>query len=235
MTTVPGTRVGGMLATLSLVAAVAVLVLGLTTQVARGAVDADVDGLLQRMKAAYDGAPAVHATFVQTNTGMSYFEPLVMKGTLSLERPRRIRMAYTSPRAKTYLSDGSTLWIVDDSDKTVQRSRGQSDALGRLFDFLTGSADVKRDFTLAVEDGKEGREGFVVLRMKPKTPDAAFSLVYVHVHPETGFVHGVVTMSSLGDRSETLLNELTTPEDLPDADFVYTEKPGYTVVDLDGP
>ena len=235
MTTVPGPRASGFLATLSLIAAAAVLVLGLTTQVARGASDVDVDGLLQRMKVAYEGAPAVRASFVQTNTGMSYFEPLVMEGTLSLERPRRIRMAYTTPRAKTYLSDGSTLWIVDDQDKTVQRSRGQSAALGRLFDFLTGSADVKRDFTLAVEDGKEGRSGFTVLRMKPRAPDAAFSLVYVHVHPETGFVHGVVTISSLGDRSETLLNELTTPEDLPDADFVYAEKPGYRLVDLDGP
>lgn len=235
MTSTPGTRASSVLATLSLIAAAMLLVVGLSTQIARGAEPADVDGLLQRMKTAYEGAPAVHAAFVQTNTGMSYFEPLVMKGTLSLERPRRIRMAYTTPRAKTYLSDGSTLWIVDDLDKTVQRSRGQSDALGRLFDFLTGSADVKRDFTLAVEDGKEKRDGYSVLRMKPKTPDAAFSLVYVHVHPQTGFVHGVVTISSLGDRSETLLEELTTPADLPDEDFVYADKPGYTVVDLDGP
>ena len=45
MTTVPGTRASGFLATLSLIAAAAVLVLGLTTQVARGASDVDVDGL----------------------------------------------------------------------------------------------------------------------------------------------------------------------------------------------
>jgi outer membrane lipoprotein carrier protein len=236
MTGRPGTRLSGALAVSTLGLAALVLVLGLAIQVARG--DAtpaplDVDAVLERMKHAYDGRPGVRASFVQTNTGMSYFEPLVMKGTLALKKPRRIRMEYLTPRAKTYLSDGTTLWIVDEADRTVTRSRNQVEAVGRLFDFLTGSADVRKDFIITPAKGTETREGLEVLRLKPKSADAGVSMVFVRVHPKTGLVHAVVTVTPFGDRSETVLSDVRTDVDLPDAGFVYTDRDGFTIVDID--
>jgi len=233
VTSTPGTRSGSVIAALTLLLAAALLVVGMSTQVARGAEGVAVDDVLARMRAAYTEQTSVRASFVQTNTGMSYFEPLVMKGTLALKKPRSIRMEYTSPRAKTYLSDGTTLWIVDEADKVVQRSKGNSEALGRMFDFLTGSGDVKKDFDVTVETGDEKADGLDVLRMKPKSPDAGIALVFVRVHPETGFVHGVVTTTPFGDRTETVLGDLETGVDLPDAGFVYAPREGFTIVDLD--
>ncbi len=233
MTSTPGTRSGGVLAGLTLLAAATLLVLGVSTQVARGDDSTGVDAVLERMRGAYAAETAVQASFVQTNTGVSYFEPMVMKGTLALKKPRSIRMQYTSPRAKTYLSDGTTLWIVDEADKTVQRSAGNSEAVGRMFDFLTGSADVKKDFVVTPEVGDEKVDGLDVLRMKPKAPDAGIALVFVHVHPETGLVHGVVTTTPFGDRSATVLSNIETGVDLPDEGFVYTDREGFTIVDID--
>lgn len=233
MTSNPGTRSGGVIAAATLVLAALLLVLGVSTQAAQGEEPVDpVDAVLERMRAAYAIEATVEASFVQTNTGMSYFEPLVMKGTLALKKPRNIRMDYATPRVKSYLSDGTTLWIVDEGDKTVQRTRGQSETVGRLFDFLTGSADVKKDFVVTSDPGTEAVEGLDVLRMKPKSGDAGVGMVFVRVHPETGLVHGVVTMTPFGDRSETVLADLKTGGDLPDASFAYTPREGFTIVDL---
>jgi outer membrane lipoprotein carrier protein len=238
MTGTPGTRLSAVMATLTLGLAGLVLALGVAIQAARGGeatplAESPVNAVLERMRHAYDGHPGVHASFVQTNTGMSYFEPLVMKGTLALKKPRRVRMEYLTPRPKTYLSDGATLWIVDEGDRTVTRSRTQVEGVGRMFDFLTGSADVAKDFVITPEVGSEKAEGFDVLRLKPRLSDAAFSMVFVRVHPETGLVHAVVTITPFGDRSETVLSDVRTDVDLPDEGFVYTDRDGYRIVDLD--
>ena len=232
----PGTRFGGFIAGATLGLAVLVLAFGLAIQVARGddsPPEAGIDAVIKRMKHAYDGKEGLQATFVQTNTGASYFEPLVMKGTLALKKPRRIRMAYLTPRPKTYLSDGATLWIIDDGDRTVSRSTTQTEAVGRMFDFLTGVADVRGDFTVQRAAGAEPAEGFDVLQLDPRSPDAGIARVLVRVHGETGLVHAVVTVTPFGDRSETVLSDLRTDVALLDADFAYKAREGFRVVDLD--
>ena len=235
MTGTPGTRASGTLAALALAVAGCLLILGVAAQTAHSEETAapSVDDVLTRMRAAYQGQPSVQAAFVQTNTGMSYLEPMVMKGTLELKKPRRIRMEYTAPRAKTYLSDGATLWVIDDADRTVTRSKTQVDAVGRLFDFLTGAADVKKDFVVTLETGPEKAANLHVLRMKPKSPDAGVAMVYMQVHPDTGLVQGVVTVTPFGDRSETALADVRTDVTLPDARFVYADIEGFRLVDLD--
>ena len=232
MTTTPGSRLSGLLAVTTLALAVFIFVLGAATQ-ALGEPGTAVSDVLTRMKTAYKDQPAVQATFVQTNSGASYFEPLVMKGTLALKKPRRVRMEYTTPRAKTFLSDGSTLWVIDQGDRTVTRSRTQVEAVGTMFDFLTGAGDVTKDFVVTVATGEEAVDGLDVLRLEPKAPGGGLASVFVHVHPTSGFVQGVITTTPFGDRSETALSEIRTDVQLPDEGFVYASRDGFTIVDVD--
>ena len=190
--------------------------------------DDGVDAVLTRLTVAYKDVPSIEASFVQTSSGMSYIEPLVQKGTLAIERPGKMRWDFVSPTKQQYISDGKTLWVVSEADRTCTIYRQVGGALATYFDFLTGMADVRTHFDVRVGAAVEGKD---VLVLEPLQPDSTLGTMTVQVDKATGLVSGVLSVTPFGDQTDVQLGDVKTGRDLPDADFVWTSTEGYKEVE----
>ena len=195
-----------------------------------GAAQADegVDALLGKLAEAYKDVPSIEATFVQTSTGMSYMEPMVQKGTLSIERPGKMRWDFTEPTKQQYISDGTTLWVVSEADKTCTIYRSMDGVLSTYFDFLTGMADVREHFTVRL--GEPVGEADVLV-LKPLAADSTLGTMKVRIDRASGLVASVVSVTPFGDQTEVVLSDVKTGRDLPDESFTWSGREGYREVE----
>lgn len=187
-----------------------------------------VDEVLDRLKTTYADVPSVEADFVQTSTGMSYPQPLVQRGTVALERPGSMRWVFVEPTEQQYLSDGSTLWVVNEADKTCTIFRQLDETLARYFDFMTGMADVRDNFVTTLGEAVEGRD---VLVLKPKQAESTIGTIHIQVDRETGLVAGFLVVSPFGDRTDVQLTNVRTGRDIPDADFSWAAREGFREIE----
>lgn len=195
---------------------------------------ATADQVLDTMHGAYKDLKALRAHFEQTSTGMSFVEPLKQTGTITLESPGRMRWEFESPRKQQYLSDGTTLWMVDEADRTCTRFRSVDGMLQQFYGFLTGTADIRRDFKveLASEPSPPVADAFA-LKLTPLQPDGSIDSLRVYVHRASHRVVGVSMLTPFGDRTDTVLTKMTALDDVPDADFAWTPREGFRLINGD--
>lgn len=190
--------------------------------------------VLDEMHAAYKGVKALRANFVQTSTGMSFVEPLKQTGTITLESPGRMRWEFETPRKQQYLSDGVTLWVVDEGDRTCTVFRSVDGMLQRFYGFLTGTADLRKDFKVELAtEAKPPVTDAVALKLTPLQPDGSIDSLRVYVHNTSHRVVGISMLTPFGDRTDTVLSEVTVVDDVPDADFSWVAREGFRVINGD--
>ncbi len=190
--------------------------------------DVSVDSLLERLAETYKDIPSVEADFTQTSTGMAYVEPLVQTGTVALERPARMRWQFAVPTQQEYLSDGSSLWVVNVGDKTCTIYRQLDATLARYFDFLTGMADVRAHFEVSLGAPVEGRD---VLVLVPLDKNGTIGSISIQIARDTGLVMGMVNASAFGDLTDVQLSNVRTGRDIPDEEFSWTPRDGYREIE----
>lgn len=192
-----------------------------------------VSSVLEKMHASYKGVKAVRAAFVQTSTGMSYFEPLKQTGVIVLESPGKMRWEFETPRKQQYLSDGTTLWVVDEGDKTCTVFRSVDGMLQRFYGFLTGTADLKADFRVEVVTEETTVADATALKLTPLQPDGSIESLRVFVSTKNHRVVGISMITPFGDRTDTVLSDVTTLDDVPDEQFAWSDREGFRVIQGD--
>jgi outer membrane lipoprotein carrier protein len=187
------------------------------------------EAILSRIQSRHRQLRSLEADFVQTSSGMSFPEPYVQQGNFAWERPGKIRWEFQSPRPALYLSDGATLWAVDEAEKSVTVFGAAGAAVAQYADLLGGMEDVRKDFALrAVAEGSpDSVAGRDVLELRPKAADSSVARLLVQSDPKTGTLAGIVTETPFGDRTDTQIVLRATDRDLPDAQFVWTKREGY--------
>lgn len=200
----------------------------LAPHTARSAPTADgaaVETILARLRSAWGSAPALEARFEQRTSGPAFPTPVTQHGRLQLERPGKMRWDFEAPDPRSYLSDGSTLWIVDERDRSCTIYPEVDPAFTRLFDLATGQGDPAHDFRITALAPTEGSgEG---LRLVPRKPDAALRSVVARFDPVTGGLSTITTESAFGDRTEIRLTEVRPVADIADERFRWTTTAGY--------
>jgi len=181
-----------------------------------------VDDRLAAVAAAYKDVPSLEADFVQTTSGMSFLEPLVQTGTIALEKPGQLAWRFAG--AAEYLSDGTTLWVVDPRDKTCTVYRGMNAVLTRYFGFLTGLTDVRASYAVTLGEG-----GALLLR--PLDANDAMGAIEVSFDEATGLVRRFKVTSPFGDQTDVLLSNVRTGRDLPEAEFTYAPREGFRTIE----
>lgn len=193
-----------------------------------------VKDILSRVHAAYADAGAVRVSLKQTTSGPSYFDPLVQTGSFLVQKPDRIRWAMDyQGNTTTWRSDGTTLWVEQPADKTVQVFKHVGPQIRRYIRFLTGMGDVGEDFaTQVVRAGPEAVEGMSSLRLTPATPDGQIKHIYVHFNAAF-HLQRVVMTTPFGDRTQMDLSDLDLSAEVPEGAFQWQKKDGWHVVPMD--
>jgi outer membrane lipoprotein carrier protein len=190
--------------------------------------------LARLVHARYQGVQDFEGEFTQTYEGGVLRTKTSERGTVVIKRPGKMRWVYTAPERKEFVSDGTKIYAYFPADKQVIVSPAPtgSDTTPALF--LTGRADLVRDFEASAIELPGAPAGTLGLKLVPRKADPDFEWLAVAVDPETYQIQQLVALDRQGGRSTFNFRNLRENRRPSDTTFVFRIPKGVDVITNDG-
>jgi outer membrane lipoprotein carrier protein len=188
--------------------------------------------VVDRVQKKYDAATDFRARFGQTLTNVAFGRKTSLGGEVLFKKPGRMRWNYTQPETKSYVADGSTLWLYEPEDKQAFKQDLKSSQLPAALAFLTGQGSLTAEFdvTMAGQTPYGGPADYV-LSLAPKQPQAQVKSILFVVDPSTFNVRESVITDAQGNVNDMLFSDIRVNVGIPDATFRFSPPAGTRVID----
>lgn len=206
-----------------------VAVLGAST-LGLGQTALTADELARRVQARYDTVSDFEGQFVQTYEGGVLKAKTSERGTVQIKRPGRMRWLYTAPERKEFVSDGSKVYAYFPLDRQVMVSPAPTGADTTPALFLTGRANLVRDFDASLTAVPGAPAGLLGLRLVAKRHDPDFEWLAVGVDPTSFQIQYLVAADRQGGRSSFAFSKLQENRRPADSVFQFAIPKGVDVV-----
>ncbi len=207
-----------------------VLLLGVTVLAAAQAAPPAPAELARLVQARYDSVRDFAGDFTQTYEGGVLRTKTTERGTVVIKRPGRMRWLYTAPEKKEFVSDGVKIYAYFPADKQVMVSPAPSGADTTPALFLTGQANLVRDFEASAMDIPGAAPGLLGLKLVAKRPDPDFEWLAVGVDPVSYQIRHLVALDRQGGRSTFVFANLKENQRPPDSLFAFRVPKGVDVI-----
>lgn len=221
-----------LLAAVAVMAALPPAVTGLGAQALPGAATA-ASNLAKKVQARYDAVADFEGSFVQTYEGGVLRTKTSERGTLVIKRPGRMRWIYTSPEKKEFVSNGTKVYAYFPADRQVMVSDAPTGADTTPALFLTGRANLVRDFDASTMDVPGAPTGLLGLKLVARRPDPDFEWLAIAVDPATFQIRHLVALDRQGGRSSFAFADLKENRRPPDTTFEFRIPKGVDVITND--
>jgi len=191
----------------------------------------DVETVIEGIESTYGNISSLQASFVQINRSAAMGETM-QKGKLSLERPRKMRWAFTKPPGKLFVTDGSTMWVWSKADNQVIISPVAAVAAKGDMTQLLDSLD-KLGELFGVEL-MEGSGKYYQLKLTPKNQGNVKHIELV-VSRKGYTVQKIKTVDGFDNEMELSLQNVKTNIDIPMSSFSFEVPSNAQVIKTDGP
>ena len=184
------------------------------------------------LQAKYDTIRDFSADFTHEYEGGVLKRKMTESGALRVKKPGKMRWEYTSPEKKTFVSDGSTiyLWIPADNQVTQSAVPKQDEATTAVL-FLVGKGDLTRDFDVTfTPNAPSGTYG---LRLQPKLPERDYDWLELVVDQQTLQIRTLMAADRQGGQSRFIFSNFKENLGLPDSTFAFKIPRGADVVTAD--
>jgi outer membrane lipoprotein carrier protein len=197
-----------------------------------GAADARAAQLAQALQRKYASIRDFSADFVHTYVGGVLRKQITESGRVLIKKPGKMRWEYTKPEEKLFVSDGLKMYSYLPQDKQViVTSVPQGDEATTSMSFLTGKADLTRDFSATVVDTPpELPRGAESLKLVPTTRQRDYDWLILAVDPKSLAIVGLVTVDAQGGKSSFSFANLKENVGLADKEFAFKIPRGVDVV-----
>ena len=184
--------------------------------------------LAGQLQAHYDKVKDFTADFTQTFRGVALPQQTTERGRVSVKKPYRMRWTYTAPEKKELVADGIQFWDYRPIDKVVlvQPLPKEGQASTALL-FLAGRGNLTRDFTSSMPATQPEPEWHLAL--VPKSPQADFTSLVVHMDRKTLALRGLVKTDDTGTWTYRFQN-LEENVGLADKTFTFTPPRGVEII-----
>jgi outer membrane lipoprotein carrier protein len=191
------------------------------------------DELARRIQARYDGVADFEGAFTQTYEGGVLKAKTTERGTLVIKRPGRMRWVYTSPEKKEFVSNGVKVYAYFPADRQVLVSDAPTGADTTPALFLTGRANLVRDFDASAMAVPGAAPGLLGLKLVARRPDPDFEWLAIAVDPVSYQIRHLVALDRQGGRSTFVFSDLKENRRPPDTLFEFRIPRGVDVVTND--
>jgi outer membrane lipoprotein carrier protein len=186
--------------------------------------------LARLVQARYDTVQDFEGEFTQSYEGGVLRTKTTERGTVVIKRPGKMRWVYTAPERKEFVSDGTKIYAYFPADKQVIVSPAPTGADTTPALFLTGQANLVRDFEASAMDIPGAPAGHPGLKLVARKPDPDFEWLAVSVHPETFQIQQLVALDRQGGRSTFIFRNLRENRRPSDNTFVFRIPKGVDVI-----
>jgi outer membrane lipoprotein carrier protein len=185
--------------------------------------------VLDRVQAFYRATPDFKASFRQVVNTRSPKRTFTRSGTVFFKRPGMMRWDYSVPDEVFYVCDGVDFWSYDVAEGIVYRLKVEKSDLFQSLRFLTGTADLAKEFDVAEQPAEPS--GLVPLRLTPKGAEKTFRSVTLFVDPKTGETRETEVEDPVGNVSRVRFDNASFAP-LPADGFRFRPPEGVRVQDL---
>lgn len=210
-------------------------------RVAQAPAAADVLAGVQKF---YAGISHVTAKFRQEVKNTTFGRSDISDGKLWIAKPGKMRWDYQAKKtkktkasvAKSFISNGSYLYVVDNENKQVIKKDLQKNLLPTAVTFLYGKGNLAADFTPALDtSGTYGAKTDHVLKLTPKAASAQYKMLYLVVDPATSRVKESIIVDGANNTNHFRFYEPDFEATVKDSWFEFNEKTvkSYRVIDGD--
>lgn len=183
------------------------------------------------IKSTYASVSSVRADFTQVRRDAALQTEDRQKGKVTLKRPRKMRFDFTSPATKTFVTDGTTLWIYDPAQNQViqQPDLGTDSGLGVLLDDLS-KLDEIFSITMLPDDAKANH----TLQLVPRQSSGAFKSLQLSFSKQKYVLQDVVLVDAMNNVTEMHFTSVKFNQEVSDSEFVFVAPPGVQVIKAGG-
>jgi outer membrane lipoprotein carrier protein len=188
--------------------------------------------LAQALQKRIDGIRDFSSDFTHVYEGGVLKKKVTERGKLQVKKPGKMRWEYTTPEAKTFVSDGVKMYSYVPADKQVVVSPvpAEDEATTPSL-FLAGKGSLTRDFTPSLVATPPGMPaGARALKLVPKARQRDYDEMVLVVDPASLAFRGLVTIDAQGGKSSFSFTNLKENAGLTDKDFAFKIPRGVDVV-----
>ena len=186
--------------------------------------------LARQVQARYDTVHDFEGEFTQTYEGGVLRTKTTERGTVVIKRPGKMRWVYTAPERKEFVSDGTKIYAYFPADRQVIVSPAPTGADTTPALFLTGQANLVRDFDPSAIDLPGAPAGNLGLKLVARKADPDFEWLAVSVDPATFQIEQLVAFDRQGGRSTFTFTNLRENRRPADTSFVFRIPKGVDVI-----
>ncbi len=197
----------------------------------------------------YAGIKQVTSRFRQTVTNSTFGTSKNSDGLVLLSKPGKMRWDYyeakkTGEKTKTvvvkksFISNGSYLYVVEHDNKQVMKKNLQNDLMPVAVTFLYGKGDLSAEFNSEIDkSNKYGGKDDIVLKMTPKKASAQYKNLYLVVAKDNFRVKQSVIIDSSNNINQFMFYEPNFEKGIDAGKFEFDERSvkNYRIIDGDAP
>ena len=180
--------------------------------------------------ARYNGMKSLRADFTEIYSGGGIQRS--ESGSLSIKKPGKMRWDYSSPRKKTFLTDGVTAWFYVPGERQARRTKLKTlDDLRSPLRYLLGRTKLEKELrglSLAPDVHPE-TAGDVVLRGVPVGMEDRISQVLLESDGK-GFLRRIVMQELDGSTTEFRLENQRENVAVSESEFIFHPPAGVEVL-----
>lgn len=184
----------------------------------------------RKVQARYDTVADFEGRFTQTYEGGVLRTKTTEEGTLVIKRPGRMKWTYTRPEKKEFVSNGVKVYAYFPADRQVIVSNAPTGADTTPALFLTGRANLTRDFEASAMALPGAPAGVLGLKLVARKPDPDFEWLAIGVDPASYQITMLVALDRQGGRSTFIFSDLKENRRPPDSLFEFRIPRGVDVV-----
>jgi len=194
----------------------------------------DLAAVVQGVEATYGEVTSLQAGFVQVSRSTAMGETK-QRGKVWLERPRKMRWAFTQPPGKLFVTDGSTMWVWSKADNQVIISLVVSPPGGDMTQLLDNLGKLDDLFIVELlETTGLGAKGSLVLGLTPKR-EGNLQRIELRVSKQDYTVEQVKTVDGFGNEVELNFHNVKTNVKIPGSRFSFDVPKGAQIIRTEGP
>lgn len=167
----------------------------------------------------------ISADFEQRTDIVILNKTVTKKGTLRLKKGGRLNIAYSGKDEKSYVSDGTTLWIFIPGDSYSLETYAVDDKNipKEALTFLGGFGKLRKEFSVS-ESAAFGPHtaGETALHLEPRSKSTHYKSIEALFGPDN-IIEELIINNVSGNRSHYVLKNVKTNQNPPDDVFTLTQ------------
>ncbi|MCC7070435.1 MAG: outer membrane lipoprotein carrier protein LolA [Deltaproteobacteria bacterium] len=197
--------------------------------------DARRDAIVDAIQKTYDGTTDFAGTFTQRYTYTLLRRTEESKGEVKFKKPGLMRWDYQQPKKKSFVVDGTSLWLHSHEDNTAfVNACFKNDGLTASVAFLWGQGKIREQFDVAWFEGIFGDKSDHHLALTPKQGNSIFAKLIIVVDPKSSRVKQSIVVDPSGNVNQFIYGDLRFNKALPDNAFAFAPPKGAHVARLPG-